>query len=120
MASKKCVCCRDLDFRDLENSAKDTKEEQPSINITLSDIQPKCTYCSLLQRMAIHFAPRIEQVYKNPTLRLNLQENCAVLAEIMGISPKGDQSITSIVRFYFYLQGKVGRLRFMLRLRYRS
>ena len=114
MASKNCVCCHDLDFRDLENSTRGTKEEQPSININLLDFQQKCTYCSLLQRMVLHFAPRIEQSYEKPTLRLNLEEKCAVLAEIMGISPKGDQSITSIVRFYFYLPGRVGKLRLLL------
>lgn len=120
MASKKCARCHDLDFRDLGNSKRGTTEEQPSINITLLDFQPGCTYCSLLQRMVSHFAPRIEQSYKKPTLRLNLEEKRAVLAEIMGICPKGDQSITSIDRFYFYLQGKVGRLRLMLPLWHRS
>ena len=113
MASMKCVCCHDLDFRELENSPTGSKEERPSINITPSDIQANCTYCSLLQRMMLHFAPRIEQ-YEKPTLRLNLEESCAVLAEFMGIDPKGDQSIASIVRFYFYTQEEVGRFRLML------
>ena len=104
MASTKCLCCRDLDFREV------SKEERPSIDIILSDFHAKCTYCSLLQRMMLHFAPRIEQ-YEKPTLRLNLEESCAVLAEFMGIDPKGDQSIASIVRFYFYILENVGRLR---------
>ena len=109
----KCVCCRDLDFRELGTSATDSKKERPSINITLSNFEAKCTYCSLLQRMILYFAPRIEQ-YEKPTLHLSLEESCAVLAEFMGIDPKGDQSIASIVRFYFYIQEKVGKLRLMV------
>ena len=145
MASKQCVSCHDLDFQDLGNSKRGTEEEGPSITISLLDIQPNCTYCSLLQRMVLHFAPRIEQSYKKPTLHLSLEANCAMLGEIMGISLKGDQSITSIDkvnravlgeimglspkdaqfttsidRFHFYLQGKVGRFRLMFPLRHRS
>ena len=112
MASLECVCCRDLDFRTL-NSATGSKEERPSSNIVLSNFQAKCTYCSLLQRMILHFVPHIEQ-YEKPTLCLNLEESCAVLAEFMGVDPNGDGSIASIVRFYFYIQENVGRLRLRL------
>lgn len=119
MASMRCACCRDLDFRELGNSATGSQEERPSINLNLSDLQAKCTYCSLLQRMMLHFAPHIEQ-YEKAALRLNLEESSAVLAELMGTDTKGDQSIASIVRFYFYIQKKVGRLRFRLRSRHRS
>ena len=117
MASKKCVCCHDLDFRDLGNS---TQEEQPSMTISLLDLQPRCTYCSLLQRMISHFAPQIDESYEKPTVRLNLEGNRAVLAEISGVSTEDDQSITSIDRFYFYLEGNVGRLRLMLPRHYNS
>lgn len=63
--------------------------------------------------MMLHFAPHIEQ-YEKPTLHLSLEESSAVLAEFMGIDLEGDQSIASIVRFYFYIQEKVGKSRFML------
>ena len=120
MASEECVCCHDLDFRDLGNSTRGAKEEEPSMTIDLLDLQPRCTYCSLLQRMISHFAPRIEKSYKKPTLRLSLEVNRAVLAEVSGVSTEDDQSITSIDRFYFYLQSKVGKLRLVLPLRYGS
>ena len=90
------------------------------MTLDLLDLQPRCTYCSLLQRMISNFAPQIEESYEKPTLCLNLEGNRAVLAEISGVSKEDDQSITSIDRFYFYLQGSVGRLRLTLRLRCRS
>ena len=117
MASENCVCCHDLDFRDLGNS---TQEEQPAMTINLLDLQPRCTYCSLLQKMTSHFAPQIEETYTKPSLCLNLGGNGVVLAETSGVSMEGDQSITSIDRFYFYLQGNVGRLRLMLPRHYNS
>ena len=95
--------------------------------------------------MVLHFAPRIKQSYKKLTLHLSLEANCAMLGEIMGLSLKGDQSMTeidkvssavlgdimglspkdaesttSIDRFYFYPQGKVGRYGLMFPLGHRS
>ena len=137
MASTECLCCHDLEFRKpiYISAASKEKDKWPFINLTLSDFQAKCTYCSLLQRMVLHFAPRIEQYeeptlhlkleeriqqYKEPTLHLKLEESCAVLAELKGTDPKGGHSKASIVRFYFYIQEKVGRLRLSLPFRPRS
>ena len=108
MASKKCTYCHNFDPHDVTQSTAGTKEEQLSINISLSDLQINCIYCSLLRRMVLHFAPGIEQSHEKPFLRLDLDESCAASAEVMGRDPKENDTI-SLVRFFMYMQENVGR-----------
>ena len=106
MASIRCGFCHDFVPSGHAELPSATKLDPQTIKINLSDLQNTCIYCSLLRRIALHFAPQLPDFdEKRSSVWLYIGDAVPASVEIHGIAAK-DISMTTFVRVHMYLQSE--------------
>ena len=103
VTSSRCRECNDLSPQNYAETAGGPSYKRLSPTIRLLDLQRNCRYCSLLHKMAFHFAPDIQKTLRNPCLNLELEEGCAANVEVAGYE-QDDDSPATYAQFYLYLK----------------